>query len=73
MSQLATWSNTDSRIGSRYTTAILFEPLPPNCRYDLILSNPPYVNSESMANLPEEYRREPALAVAGGINAAWMS
>ncbi len=46
----------------------LFEPLPPNCRYDLILSNPPYVNSESMACLPEEYRREPALALAGGIN-----
>jgi ribosomal protein L3 glutamine methyltransferase len=35
-------------------------------RYDLILCNPPYVNSESMAALPAEYRAEPELALAGG-------
>lgn len=34
--------------------------------YDLILCNPPYVNSASMAALPPEYRAEPALALAGG-------
>ncbi len=34
--------------------------------YDLIVCNPPYVNSQSMARLPEEYRHEPALALAGG-------
>ena len=34
--------------------------------YDLILCNPPYVNSGSMAQLPAEYRAEPALALAGG-------
>ncbi|WP_416757615.1 50S ribosomal protein L3 N(5)-glutamine methyltransferase [Roseateles sp. So40a] len=34
--------------------------------YDLILCNPPYVNSTSMAALPEEYRAEPELALAGG-------
>ena len=34
--------------------------------YDLILCNPPYVNSASMSRLPPEYQAEPALALAGG-------
>lgn len=34
--------------------------------YDLILCNPPYVNAQSMARLPDEFRAEPALALAGG-------
>lgn len=34
--------------------------------YDLIVSNPPYVNAASMRDLPPEYRREPELALAGG-------
>jgi ribosomal protein L3 glutamine methyltransferase len=36
--------------------------------YDLVLCNPPYVNAASMAALPDEYRAEPALALAGGID-----
>ena len=36
--------------------------------YDLILCNPPYVNATSMAALPAEFRAEPALALAGGID-----
>ena len=34
--------------------------------YDLILCNPPYVNSRSMEQLPDEFRAEPQIALAGG-------
>ena len=37
-------------------------------RYDLILCNPPYVNRRSMAQLPAEFRMEPALALDGNAD-----
>ena len=36
--------------------------------YDLILCNPPYVNQDSMEQLPAEFKAEPALALAGGVD-----
>lgn len=39
----------------------------PAATYDLILCNPPYVNAASMAELPAEYRAEPAMALDGNV------
>jgi ribosomal protein L3 glutamine methyltransferase len=43
----------------------LYEKVPAK-KYDLIVSNPPYVNSKAMSSLPAEYRHEPQMALAGG-------
>jgi ribosomal protein L3 glutamine methyltransferase len=45
----------------------LFKPLGER-RYDLIISNPPYVDAEGMAELPRECRAEPKLAFDGGAD-----
>ena len=58
---------TDYHLGSRVrlVRSDLFKNLPGR-RYDLIVSNPPYVNAAAMARLPGEYRAEPSMALAGG-------
>jgi ribosomal protein L3 glutamine methyltransferase len=45
----------------------LFKPLGGK-RYDLIISNPPYVDAQGMAELPRECRAEPKLAFDGGTD-----
>ncbi len=45
----------------------LYSKLPAR-QYDLIISNPPYVNADSMRKLPQEYLQEPQLALAGGLD-----
>ncbi|MBK8456026.1 MAG: 50S ribosomal protein L3 N(5)-glutamine methyltransferase [Phyllobacteriaceae bacterium] len=53
----------DNRI--RLIEGDLFAPLGA-ARYDLILANPPYVDAETMAMLPDEFRAEPEMALASG-------
>lgn len=59
----------DYDLGDRLTLhrGDLFKPLG-NKRYDLIISNPPYVDADGMADLPRECRDEPKLAFDGGAD-----
>jgi ribosomal protein L3 glutamine methyltransferase len=64
---LARRNVTAHRLGDRVALhrGDLFEPLGSR-RYDLIITNPPYVDARGMATLPPEYRHEPRLALAAG-------
>ncbi|SDC03380.1 [LSU ribosomal protein L3P]-glutamine N5-methyltransferase [Cupriavidus sp. YR651] len=58
----------DYKMGDRISLyeGDLYAPLPAGATYDVILTNPPYVNEQSMRDLPAEYLAEPRIALAGG-------
>ena len=65
--EVARLNVSDYDLGDRISlfAGDLYAPLPPR-RYQVILSNPPYVNRAAMDALPAEYRHEPRIALAGG-------
>ncbi|NPT38373.1 50S ribosomal protein L3 N(5)-glutamine methyltransferase [Paraburkholderia xenovorans] len=67
--EVATRNVTDYKLDDRIALfeGDLYAPLAER-RYDVIISNPPYVNAASMQELPAEYRHEPDMALAGGAD-----
>jgi ribosomal protein L3 glutamine methyltransferase len=67
--EVATRNVTDYKLDDRVALfeGDLYAPLAER-RYDVIISNPPYVNAASMQELPAEYKHEPDMALAGGVD-----
>lgn len=61
--------NVDKHGMNKRITLVASDGLAACCGpYDLILCNPPYVNAATMAGLPDEFKAEPALALASGAD-----
>ena len=58
------------RLGAKVTRhqGDLFAALPEGLRFDVIVSNPPYIPAEDCLHLQEEVLREPMMALAGGAD-----
>jgi ribosomal protein L3 glutamine methyltransferase len=65
---VATMNIAGHDVGDRVTAVVsdLFAGLDSEKRFDLIVSNPPYVDLDDLASMPEEYQYEPALALSSG-------
>ena len=65
---VATMNIAGHDLGNRVTTleSDLFSSVAVGQTFDLIVSNPPYVDAEDIASMPEEYQHEPELALASG-------
>lgn len=50
----------------------LFSQLPPD-HYDLIVTNPPYVDEEDLADMPEEFHHEPEMALGSGADGLYAT
>jgi release factor glutamine methyltransferase len=57
-------------VGARLTVlqGDLFTPLPPDARFQVVVSNPPYVATGELPGLQLEVRQEPTLALDGGAD-----
>lgn len=66
---VARFNIAENQFGSRITLhrSDVFDAVKP-VKYDVILSNPPYVPTREMRGLPEEFRQEPAMALDGGAD-----
>lgn len=64
---VARFNVASHKLGRRVTLhhSDIFDAVPPH-RYDLILSNPPYVPTRELRGLPAEFKQEPAMALDGG-------
>lgn len=60
--------NLENRITLIQSDALASPDIKKQAPYDLIICNPPYVNTQSMQALPAEYLAEPSLALAGGAD-----
>ncbi len=66
---IAVASDNAARLGAANLTFLagdLYDPVAPGERFDVIVSNPPYVPRGELDTLPPEVRREPRLALDGG-------
>jgi release factor glutamine methyltransferase len=56
----------------QFVEGSLWEPLEPGMRFDVLVSNPPYIPTEVIATLPPEVQHEPRMALDGGKDGLFL-